>query len=801
MAIEFKCLRCGRPLTADRSSAGLDARCPSCGHIAKIPTPDKTSKTSGQLTTLEDLEADLLASSEDKLAAEPPAPPAVEQSVDLEILAQDDAAEAPGPTQMPIPPSRRISLKRFEQRPSMFPAAPAPPPPSRKNADEPPPPPEEEVYHEVENEPMELAPNAPAGPLPLPEEGVSLGRFVLDCLGAVGFAFGNLANVLMLVLAVGLLSAGIAVGGSVLVVAAEGNVGMKLAVMIASILANMLLLGYCFRYMLDLASTTIEGAQAPPFLPHWNGGELLITFLRMLGIIVVYIIPIITIPLLPLGVLGVAYADDGRGFNVAWAARAAVKRPLQLLMLWLMMGFWLVAIILAVFLVLMIVVFSVGRVETVAGAISLLVGIVLVIACLGVMFGVIQHRCIGLLGRDYPELLNMMPEHPSGSVSLAFVAGGLLVGLLIRGWWGGAVAPLVQAAMQQQSAGSAFDSYIKPKPANEPAVVVAPTPAPAFTPQPQATPGGLLSALPTPAPTAGPSVAPTPAPSPAPDEEALRQQLVANLKKCRQAVVDYAAAHDGKLPFTLNSLISASLLEESDRRNPLTGGSISMEPAVAFNPASDDILASAQERGSFRIITHSGNVEVLSFSQYVERISKQRAAVRAAIPASTTRSIANRPYATSASAPAPAGPVVTWDMPNWPTIQYDRFESNPHPFVEFCQVLKEIRADNFKATAGVEVGPLAKDRTDKAYLDFKAKALERLIAMAAKSKGLGPRKDMVQKFGDIDYDRSFCFQGTMKMASLMTAVEHGRCVAYWFDGNTATFMKLTGGLNKVTARD
>lgn len=270
---------------------------------------------------------------------------------------------------------------------------------------------------------------------PSPSETVSGGAAVptlpgssltIDCLKAIRYGVSNFKSIFILVLyAVGvfmflqLIAIFIPILGTVVAAAANIMVG-----------------GLFLRFYLDAVISSLEGVDQAPGVPEFNLREMFANGVKGLGVLFVYILPVLTIPLLPLGLLALAYSDDVRAYDVTWAVRAAMRKPVQLLILWPFLLLWLAVMFVASALLwtLLAAVFAAVASD---GYLSLLAGLVIlaagaaVIAAVGVMFITILFRCIGMLGRHNPELMEMLPDQPQPVKSAIFIAAGVVVSLLM----------------------------------------------------------------------------------------------------------------------------------------------------------------------------------------------------------------------------------------------------------------------------------------------------------------------------------------------------------------------------------
>jgi len=273
---------------------------------------------------------------------------------------------------------------------------------------------------------------APPPPVPPGRTGSLAG----DCFKAIGYGLSNFNSIFVLVVYAvvlyGLLSILLQFFRFFLFSTLTGQAILAML----GLAAELIIGGFFLRFYLDAVIGSLEGADQAPNVPEFNPMVLFMTGLKGLGIGFVYVFPVVTIPLLPLGLLGWGYSNDARGFDVFWAVRAAMKRPLQLLILWPILLMWIAVMVVAIILLWM----ALGAVMAgVAAAgcfgilISLLVGVAgaAVIAAAGVMFTTVQFRCIGMLGRHNPILTEMLPEHRSPARAAGFIIAGIVVSTAI----------------------------------------------------------------------------------------------------------------------------------------------------------------------------------------------------------------------------------------------------------------------------------------------------------------------------------------------------------------------------------
>jgi hypothetical protein len=279
-------------------------------------------------------------------------------------------------------------------------------------------------------------------PTPTPPAAVEeSGSMAVDCLKALGYGFSNLGSLAKLVLySIGL---GIAVGmirSFFDWLMFMGPVGYAIVVVV-SILGEIVISGYFFRFYLDCAISSLEGVNQAPGVPDLDLKTLLLTGFQGVGVMFVYFLPVVTIPLLPLGLLAWAYSDDARMFDLRWALRAAAKKPGRLVTLWVIMLLWgVVGVVMLVCVWLLLVAVGGILLIGVKSIFNWFLMILLLIMIGGFFLSVVFHtfmavqfRCVGMLGRYNPDLLEMLPEETTISYSVGAIIGGIVLSGILWG--------------------------------------------------------------------------------------------------------------------------------------------------------------------------------------------------------------------------------------------------------------------------------------------------------------------------------------------------------------------------------
>ena len=113
-------------------------------------------------------------------------------------------------------------------------------------------------------------------------------------------------------------------------------------------------------------------------------------------------------------------------------------------------------------------------------------------------------------------------------------------------------------------------------------------------------------------------------------------------------------------------------------------------------------------------------------------------------------------------------------------------------------MLKRIPVGKKSALAGVTFGPPVQSKTDAAYQQFREDHFRDFEAAVDKDKSIKRSSRTRQKIGGVLYDRVTVLRG-LKGATVMVTIKDGRCVAYWFLGDSACFNAFTAALGEARA--
>lgn len=274
------------------------------------------------------------------------------------------------------------------------------------------------------------------GPPPTPDRRAgSLGRMAAGCLRAPIYGLSNRRSFLTLALYL----AGISFVVQVVILylsiltALLGSGGMMLLLLIVSAVAGLAIGGYVLRYYMDVVISSLEDTDQAPDVPSLPISELVLLGFKGMLVGLVYSLPVITILLLPLGLLALAYTNDLRAVNLGWALRAAVKRPVCTLLLYGFLLMWLAAGAAVIFAM----VLAAGAMQAAVVHSNFIVRLVVAavtsifLSAAGIMVASVLYRCVGMLGRQVPEVLELLPERPNAGMTVLY----LVIAAVCGGAW------------------------------------------------------------------------------------------------------------------------------------------------------------------------------------------------------------------------------------------------------------------------------------------------------------------------------------------------------------------------------
>lgn len=135
-----------------------------------------------------------------------------------------------------------------------------------------------------------------------------------------------------------------------------------------------------------------------------------------------------------------------------------------------------------------------------------------------------------------------------------------------------------------------------------------------------------------------------------------------------------------------------------------------------------------------------------------------------------------------------------WLVTEWPIRNGTKTVADRNlPLGKACEYVMRIETRNGNATAGVAVGPLVESMDDPAYRAFRDAQFE-IIVMSAEARGIikalnVERTEKPVRVGRNVVDRLTIEHKTQRTAQavVLTMVQDGRAVAYWFEGQKLAY--------------
>jgi hypothetical protein len=143
----------------------------------------------------------------------------------------------------------------------------------------------------------------------------------------------------------------------------------------------------------------------------------------------------------------------------------------------------------------------------------------------------------------------------------------------------------------------------------------------------------------------------------------------------------------------------------------------------------------------------------------------------------------------------PPGPKVEWNLAGWDSPAKRQGDD---PMTKVCVLVKARRFGRADGWVGVAVGPPAKDANDPANKEHLAQVRGQFNEGLAKLRIIPGKQELTQNIEGIDYDR-IVVSADKAMATVLTTIQDGRCMDYWYDGPMAGWetLKLVVGRAKV----
>ena len=365
------------------------------------------------------------------------------------------------------------------------------------------------------------------------------------------------------------------------------------------LIVTILLGGYFLRCGLHNALATREGMDQPGDAPPIGAEEIIVTGVKNLALLAVYVLPVVTLGLLPMALLALAHTDDARAYDVARIARAAARRKTAMVRVWLCVAPVLLAAVALLigmsWLTAKAIVFLGDFGWTGLLPVLLVLAPAVSIACLLLPARAV-FRIVGLLGRHDPQLLEELSAPSRAHV------------------WGGSLATGLAVSALVVLGARAVVGPVWPPPPNRPAD------------RPPSGPADVISGYYDNLFKAKKRA------------EALRPTT--SLHSLHQALVMYAAGHGGRFPQSLETLVGDDLIGRGalypyPKDRQLTFGYV---PGLStYSPGQSIVVyePTPNFEGRRQVLCVNGHIASLAEADFQQRLAAQRTKTPSAAP--TTR--------------------------------------------------------------------------------------------------------------------------------------------------------------------
>jgi hypothetical protein len=256
--------------------------------------------------------------------------------------------------------------------------------------------------------------------------------------------------------------------------------------------------------------------------------------------------------------------------------------------------------------------------------------------------------------------------------------------------------------------------------------------------------------------------------------------------KVHNAMADlraYARDHEGAYPDSLDVLLKEGYVTAEKQLRSERNEDVRLVyiPGQKASRTGDDVLlydpvAYAGDKRT--IATAAGAVkEIASAGLLNQMLTRQDAPKETLIPENPVDCVA-----------------ATWDVEN---ASADEVSENNWLWAH-CRVLKEIKHRRQDAIVGVGFGPKADDTDSDGYKAFRKEVAKRFAALLKRLE-IEAHREQTYTTDGVDYDRLLASPGGMKQLTVLTTVQDGRCVAYWFAGEMRCFKFFREALGEAEA--
>ena len=186
--------------------------------------------------------------------------------------------------------------------------------------------------------------------------------------------------------------------------------------------------------------------------------------------------------------------------------------------------------------------------------------------------------------------------------------------------------------------------------------------------------------------------------------------------------------------------------------------------------------------------------------ELVETSTAETAAPADRVAAATEAAVEDAASAT----PAEPEDADTWVVTEWPVRNGTQTSPDRSlPLGKACSYVMDIEARNGQAMAGVSIGPEVESMDDPAYAAFRDGQFE-FIELSARAEGMLSVLDIERSGEPVRLGRNLVDRLTIEhktkrtaKAVVLTMVQDGRAMAYWFEGQNRAYRDFVTAVGKA----
>ena len=223
---------------------------------------------------------------------------------------------------------------------------------------------------------------------------------------------------------------------TIVAVSGDWDPSLRGTLAVLGLLAEFLFVGYFLGVCVEIVRGALAGGDPPPGVGSFNPLRTFVSAAQGVSLAALYVLPVLTLPLLPLGIVSLAHADGLGAANLPWARRAAVRRPAQLAVLWLMLMLWAAALACVSVLLIWVghqFVTAIPDSPTYTDVMVAGVGyaaMALVFSVAGAVLVCAMFHCIGVFGRENRDMISSAPKRATRQVMI-FSAAALVISVAV----------------------------------------------------------------------------------------------------------------------------------------------------------------------------------------------------------------------------------------------------------------------------------------------------------------------------------------------------------------------------------